>query len=120
MILKIAEEYAREAGVRNFEKCVDKINRKVITENMSCAEEKFQNAKKEFKESLKNLSEEEKNQKKSEESKIKFENFFDSDFEKEILPSEIEKYLGKPVFDESEIKKADIPGTAISFICWKR
>ena len=60
-------------------------------------------------ESLKNLSEEEKNQKKSEESKIKFENFFDSDFEKEILPSEIEKYLGKPVFDESEIKKADIP-----------
>lgn len=117
VILKIAEEYAREAGVRNFEKCVDKINRKVITENMSCAEEKFQNAKKEFKESLKNLSEEEKNQKKSEESKIKFENFFDSDFEKEILPSEIEKYLGKPVFDESEIKKADIPGTAIG-LAW--
>ena len=53
VILKIAEEYAREAGVRNFEKCVDKINRKVITENMSCAEKKFQNAKKEFKKSLK-------------------------------------------------------------------
>ena len=117
VILKIAEEYAREAGVRNFEKCVDKINRKVITENMASAEEKFQNAKKEFRESLKNLSEQEKNQKKSEESEIKFENFFDSDFEKEILPSEIEKYLGKPVFDESEIKKADVSGTAIG-LAW--
>ncbi|MCR5760638.1 MAG: endopeptidase La [Sphaerochaetaceae bacterium] len=29
---KIAEEYAREAGVRNFEKAIDKINRKVAME----------------------------------------------------------------------------------------
>ena len=32
MLLKIAEEYAREAGVRNFEKALDKIHRKVAME----------------------------------------------------------------------------------------
>jgi ATP-dependent protease La len=31
-LLSIAEEYAREAGVRNFEKAIDKINRKVALE----------------------------------------------------------------------------------------
>ena len=32
ILLKIAEEYAREAGVRNFEKALDKIHRKVAME----------------------------------------------------------------------------------------
>ena len=32
MLHKIAEQYAREAGVRNFEKCLDKIHRKVAME----------------------------------------------------------------------------------------
>ena len=32
MLHKIAEEYAREAGVRHFEKCLDKIHRKVAME----------------------------------------------------------------------------------------
>ncbi len=32
ILKKIAEEYAREAGVRNFEKAIDKINRKVAME----------------------------------------------------------------------------------------
>ena len=32
MLHKIAEEYAREAGVRHFEKCLDKIHRKIAME----------------------------------------------------------------------------------------
>ena len=30
---------------------------------------------------------------------------------------EVKKYLGKPIFDESEIKKASVPGTAIG-LAW--
>ncbi len=31
-LLTIAQEYAREAGVRHYEKCLDKINRKIVTQ----------------------------------------------------------------------------------------
>ena len=40
----IAEEYAREAGVRNYEKSVDKIHRKIVTELMNEAEKKAEEA----------------------------------------------------------------------------
>lgn len=76
----IAEEYAREAGVRNFEKCLDKINRKIVTEILS-----------------------------SEKPELDKTYTVDTD--------DLKKYLGKPVFDESEIKKADKPGTAIG-LAW--
>ena len=35
-LLRIAEEYAREAGVRHYEKCIDKIHRKLITQILCC------------------------------------------------------------------------------------
>lgn len=82
-IVKIAQEYARESGVRNFEKCLDKIHRKLITEF-----------------------------------------FMNEDQTQEILEktitieeNDLYKYLGKPVFDESEIKVASKPGTAIG-LAW--
>ncbi|WP_256729325.1 endopeptidase La [Treponema parvum] len=46
-LVTIAEEYAREAGVRNFEKCLDKIDRKIVTELLNAAEEKAEKARKE-------------------------------------------------------------------------
>lgn len=91
-LLKIAEEYARESGVRNYEKCLDKIHRKIVTEILS------NKAKNEEQKSEQNLTE--KN-----------------------LPvytidaPDLFKYLGKPDFDESQIKEAKVPGTAIG-LAW--
>ncbi|MBQ0003517.1 MAG: endopeptidase La [Treponema sp.] len=80
---KIAEEYAREAGVRNFEKCIDKIDRKIVTKIM----------------------------RKLDEGQII------QDLEYIVKPEDLAEYLGKPVFDESEIKRASKPGTAIG-LAW--
>lgn len=82
-IIKIAQEYARESGVRNFEKCLDKIHRKLITEI---------------------LMNEDKTQEILEKTIT-------------IEENDLYKYLGKPVFDESEIKVASKPGTAIG-LAW--
>ena len=48
---------------------------------------------------------------------LRIENFLDSEKIFSLDAPDLEKYLGKPVFDESEIKKADIPGTAIG-LAW--
>lgn len=75
----IVTSYARESGVRNLEKSIDKITRKYATELV--IEKK------------------------------------DIATKKEILNIDVEKYLGKPVFDESVIKVAERPGTAIG-LAW--
>ncbi len=85
-LLTIAEEYAREAGVRNYEKCLDKIHRKIVT-NLIDTQENTQT----------------KDDKKSEPITIDSKDLY--------------SYLGKPTFDESEIKTAKIPGTAIG-LAW--
>ena len=107
-LLRIAEEYAREAGVRNYEKSLDKIHRKIVTEAVSEADKKYLEAVK--------LAKAEKKSK-NEIDGIKSSDFFDSSRRYEIAASDLEKYLDNPVFDESEIKKADIPGTAIG-LAW--
>ena len=84
-LLTIAQEYARESGVRNYEKCLDKIHRKIVTEIITA-----QAMAKEGEEVNTSYS-------------------IDSD--------DLYKYLGKPVFDESEIKTAKVPGTAIG-LAW--
>lgn len=85
-LLRIAEEYAREAGVRNYEKCLDKIHRKIVTE---AALSVTQNEA-EISEKLTPVT---------------------------IDQADLDKYLGKPVFDESQIKTAKVPGTAIG-LAW--
>ena len=77
-LLSIANQYAREAGVRNLEKSLDKINRKILLEMLE-----------------------------------------NPDLPRPVTVDEklIEKYLGKPVFPEDEIIKADKTGTAIG-LAW--
>ena len=82
-IIKIAKEYARESGVRNFEKCLDKIHRKLITEILMNEDQTQEILEKTI----------------------------------TIEENDLYKYLGKPVFDESEIKVASKPGTAIG-LAW--
>ena len=91
-LLEIAEEYAREAGVRNYEKCLDKIHRKIVTEMVFEAEQK--NTVVEPVET-------------------------NAALKKQITldAPDLFKYLGKPVFDESQIKTASVPGTAIG-LAW--
>ncbi len=97
--LRIAEEYAREAGVRNFEKCIDKIHRKIVTSSLAgiAPETKHLNSMKDFAET------------------VTSDDFKNMTFT--VDAGDLEKYLGKPVFDESEIKKADVPGTCIG-LAW--
>ena len=84
-LLTIAQKYARESGVRNYEKCLDKIHRKIVTEIITA----------------------QAMAKEGEEVKTSYS--IDSD--------DLYKYLGKPVFDESEIKTVKVPGTAIG-LAW--
>ena len=93
-LLTIAEEYARESGVRNFKKSIDKIHRKIVAELVNEAE---------------------KNQDKAEQADTELGPVSERKFTVET--ADLDKYLGKPVFDESEIKKASVPGTAIG-LAW--
>ena len=88
-LLEIAEEYARESGVRNYEKCLDKIHRKIVTEM---------------------VFEDEQNEAKSKKSPKSMSTIT-------LDAPDLFKYLGKPVFDESQIKVAAVPGTAIG-LAW--
>ena len=107
-LLRIAQEYAREAGVRNYEKCLDKIHRKLVTEQI-------QTADKLVSEAIKTAKSEKRPQ--EEIAQITTDKYYDADKVFEIDSKDLEKYLGKPVFDESEIKKASVPGTAIG-LAW--
>ncbi|MCR5288386.1 MAG: endopeptidase La [Treponema sp.] len=101
----IAEEYAREAGVRNYEKCLDKIHRKLVTNMLAEAGEKAKLADKEAR---------------AKDKKAKPSDplaFIPENIQFTIDAKDLHTYLGKPVFDESEIKKASVPGTAIG-LAW--
>ena len=88
-LFTIAEEYARESGVRNYEKSLDKIHRKIVLELLE-NEEKNDSGKEASDERQKQIT---------------------------VDSKDLYKYLGKPIFDESEIKTAKVPGTAIG-LAW--
>src|SRR5574344_1088521 len=98
-LMRIAEEYAREAGVRNYEKALDRIHRKIVTEQLTGIPA---DAKKSV-DVTKTADEKTM-------SKFKKQTFA-------IEAKDLDKYLVKPVFDESEIKRATVPGTAIG-LAW--
>ncbi|MBP5463765.1 MAG: endopeptidase La, partial [Treponema sp.] len=148
----IATEYAREAGVRNFEKCIDKITRKLIHEQVVQYElknpvpvlpsaEEFRKAEQKKIEAGRKASAKLTDKEKAERAKIVEKTLHDKEEElikqKEALAkeeadkiraaftgksctvgtAEVRKYLGKAVFDESQIKRASVPGTAIG-LAW--
>ncbi len=170
----IATEYAREAGVRNYQKCIDKINRKLIREQIEEYEKENPPAKfptiedipdgvvkakqKEMSKKAEKPSEvPEKNKKnakakiaatapeikeededsivveqttqeikegllKEAQEKVSAEEAtkIASAFAKKTFTidvDEVRKYLGKAIFDESQIKQANVPGTAIG-LAW--
>ena len=81
-LLRIAEEYARESGVRDYQKALDKINRKIVAELLTAQRGVA-----------------------AEKAAV------------QVDAADLDKYLGKPVFDESSIKRAAKPGTAIG-LAW--
>ena len=101
-LLTIAQEYAREAGVRHYEKCLDKINRKIVTQLI-----------KDYEASA--VKQTENNDGNKEEKILKDESILSKQLT--IDSPDLFNYLGKPSFDESEIKTAKIPGTAIG-LAW--
>ncbi len=105
-LLQIAEEYAREAGVRNYEKCLDKIHRKLVTQMIIDSEEAAAKSKDSGKAEA---DEKTLMAKQIEELKKAPAVTIDS--------PDLFKYLGKPDFDESQIKTAKVPGTAIG-LAW--
>jgi ATP-dependent Lon protease len=90
-LLHIANGYAREAGVRNFEKNLDKIHRKLAKQIIEGREELEQEEKKEA----------------VSEGREKF--IIDKPL--------IETHLGKPLFPEGDVKKADRPGMSVG-LAW--
>ena len=108
-LLTIAEEYARESGVRNYEKSIDKIHRKIVAELITQSE-----LKKSELAISEDLAEEEKARLTAERDAA-VQAVLDTPYT--IDSGDLFKYLGKPVFDESEIKAAKVPGTAIG-LAW--
>lgn len=88
---RIAKEYAREAGVRHYEKCLDKIHRKIVTELVQSNNMPATGVLRQAQEPQQSII--------------------------TIDSSDLDKYLGKPDFDESQIKVASVPGTAIG-LAW--
>jgi len=95
-LLYIANGYAREAGVRTFEKNLDKIHRKLAKQIVEADESSGGEAA--------NSSVEGASKKADE---IKFC----------IDKKMIEEHLGKPIFPEGDVKKADRPGMSVG-LAW--
>ena len=97
ILRKIAEEYAREAGVRNFEKCLDKIHRKVA---MELVEDEYKRAA-----MLESGSSEEDIAAASLKRPVRIN-------EEKLL-----KYLGQPIFHEDEVIRANKVGMSVG-LAW--
>jgi ATP-dependent Lon protease len=85
-LLHIANGYSREAGVRGFEKNLDKVHRKLAKQIVESEEEK------------------------PEDTGAPGHKF-------NIDAKTIEKHLGKPIFPEEVVKKADRPGMSVG-LAW--
>ncbi len=117
-LFHIANGYAREAGVRNFEKNLNKIHRKLAKQVIDDRETLLNNEA--VKEKAGGIEESEKvNDKKpdvmSEAKKDEMKQIPEEKFS--INNALVEKLLGKPIFPEEEVKLADRPGMSVG-LAW--
>jgi ATP-dependent Lon protease len=106
-LLHIANGYAREAGVRNFEKNLDKIHRKLAKQIVESEELKAGNKKAEGSLTKNSPARNEADAGVPPGTPNKFI------IDKKI----IEKHLGKPLFPEEILKRADRPGMSVG-LAW--
>jgi len=109
-LLFIANGYAREAGVRNLEKSLDKIHRKIAKEIVLGGAGGAPPAKKAT--AAKGAA-----AKAAKPAAASSAGFAGSDAVFSIGKAEVEKYLGKPVFPEETLKRADRPGVSVG-LAW--
>jgi ATP-dependent Lon protease len=130
-LLHIANGYAREAGVRNFEKNLDKIHRKLAKQIVDASEATAENAASSEAVSTTAVVQEEavasneaatslkagtkSKKKKPESSKTANEKIPLMKFA--IDKKLIEEHLGKPIFPEGDVKRADCPGMSVG-LAW--
>ncbi|MDR2782655.1 MAG: endopeptidase La, partial [Treponema sp.] len=120
-LLHIANCYAREAGVRNFEKNLDKIHRKLAKEIVEVEEERgwdgesAEHGKEGGEAPAGGASNASGAKKKASVTAPANAQFSPSVFT--VDKPLIEKYLGKPLFPEGEIKKANRPGMSVG-LAW--
>jgi ATP-dependent Lon protease len=108
-LLYIANGYAREAGVRNFEKNLDKIHRKLAKQLVEAEEAAGKGPAPQDK----GVGVPNTGSAALEESALE-----NGGMEKFVLDKKlIETYLGKPLFPEGEIKKTDRPGMSMG-LAW--
>jgi ATP-dependent Lon protease len=86
-LLHIANGYAREAGVRTFEKNLDKVHRKLAKQIVEATERPYTAPEDQVAGTF------------------------------TITKKLIEKHLGKPIFPEGEVKRADRPGMSVG-LAW--
>ncbi|MDR1030439.1 MAG: endopeptidase La [Treponema sp.] len=115
-LMYIANGYAREAGVRNFEKNLDKIHRKLAKQLVEAEEEAQAQDKAENAGGAQPISlvTTEGTEKRAEEKPAGEKGIAEKfTIDKKL----IEKHLGKPLFPEGQVKKADRPGMSVG-LAW--
>jgi ATP-dependent Lon protease len=113
-LLHIANAYAREAGVRNFEKNLDKIHRKLAKQIVDAQESTTALAGVPHpQENAAANGANEKNQPGAAKNKDEKCDPIRFNVDKKF----VEKQLGKPIFPEGDVKKADKPGMSVG-LAW--
>jgi ATP-dependent Lon protease len=107
-LLHIANGYAREAGVRNFEKNLDKIHRKLARQIVENAE--GTGAKPAPQDDARPPASAEGGGPSFTAQALRAQKFV-------VDKKAVEKHLGKPLFPEDDIKKADRPGISVG-LAW--
>ncbi len=122
---QIAEQYARESGMRKFEQQINKIVRKIITQYLKEKEQKQNTEKlKQAKEAQKKDTQKKDEQTKSSQKPSNTEttegitiDIKDAYWPKKVLGDSLKEYLGIPPFQENVVKRASTPGTSIG-LAW--
>ena len=117
-LLHITNAYARESGVRNFEKNLDKIHRKLAKQIVEMEEENGEKSGEGAKEKRKTVNSKNKpsdtlTSGSDDLREFKVEKKYRFNIDRKL----VEKHLGKPIFPEGDIKKADKPGMSVG-LAW--